>query len=142
MAAGPPRVGRDAARAFVRIRAVPGSRIEVTIKAVSHWARGLSPSVSALVASSWFMTRRTGIHLPASASTPASDVFNLAGTDAVVRGYAGDSLLDTYEAERRPVAAFNVAHSLRNARKHRGIAEAMGLRPGQTEYEGWWEIEN
>ncbi len=46
-----------------------------------------------------------------------------------------------YETERRPVAAFNVEHSLRNAAKHQPIAEGMGLRPGQSEEEGWREVE-
>ena len=38
---------------------------------------------------------------------------------AVLQGWAGESLLDTYEAERRPVALLNTAQSLRNA--HRGV---------------------
>ena len=36
-----------------------------------------------------------------------------------LQGWAGESLLDTYEAERRPVALLNTAQSLRNA--HRGV---------------------
>jgi hypothetical protein len=51
------------------------------------------------------MGMNTGVH----------DVHNLAWTlAAVLAGRAGDGLLDTYEAERRPVARRNVAWSLAN----------------------------
>ncbi len=120
--------------------------LEVTIKAVSHWGFEGVVAERFRVGRVFLVGDAAHRHPPTGGlglNTGVQDVFNLCWKlDAVVRGYAGDSLLDTYEAERRPVAAFNVAHSLRNARKHRGIAEAMGLRPGQTEYEGWWEIEN
>jgi len=75
-------------------------------------------------------------------NTGVQDVFNLCWKlVAVLRGYAGQPLLDTYEVERRPIAAFNVEHSLRNAAKHQRIAAAIGLRAGQTEEEGWGQIE-
>ena len=74
-------------------------------------------------------------------NTGVQDVFNLCWKSAaVIRGYAGDGLLDTYEAERQPIAAFNVEHALRNAAKHQPIAQAIGLTPGLPEDEGWHEV--
>jgi len=60
---------------------------------------------------------------------------------AVLSGTAPDRLLDSYESERRPVAAAYTAHSLENAGRHRPVAAALGLHPGQSEEEGWHEIE-
>jgi 2,4-dichlorophenol 6-monooxygenase len=47
---------------------------------------------------------------------------------AVLAGHAGDALLDSYEAERRPVDGRNVQRSLENGLNHARIAEAMGFR--------------
>jgi hypothetical protein len=48
-------------------------------------------------------------------NTGVQDVHNLAWKlAAVLHGHAGEALLDTYEAERRPAAARNVAWSLDN----------------------------
>ena len=69
------------------------------------------------------------------------DAHNLAWKlGAVLTGNAPDRLLDSYEAERRPIAAAYTAHSLENAGRHRPIAQALGLAPGQSEAEGWAEI--
>lgn len=57
-------------------------------------------------------------------NTAVGDVHNLCWKLAlVVRGIAGDDILDSYEAERLPVIRFNVAQSVRNARR----MEAAGL---------------
>lgn len=47
----------------------------------------------------------------------------------VVRGWAGDALLDTYEAERRPVGTRNVLRSLRRGPEPSadGLAEDLGV---------------
>ncbi|WP_229730893.1 FAD-dependent oxidoreductase [Microbacterium faecale] len=46
---------------------------------------------------------------------------------AVLDGTAAESLLDSYQEERRPVAAFYTAHSLENANRHPPIAAALGF---------------
>jgi 2,4-dichlorophenol 6-monooxygenase len=69
------------------------------------------------------------------------DVHNLAWKlAAVLSGQAGDALLDSYERERRPIAAYYTAHALENAGRHAPIGTALGLAPGQSEDEGWAEI--
>lgn len=51
------------------------------------------------------------------ANTGIQDAHNLAWKiAAVLRGAAGEGLLDTYETERRPVAAYNATQSLENSR--------------------------
>ena len=50
-------------------------------------------------------------------NTGVADVHNLAWKlDFVLRGFAPEGLLETYDTERRPVAKFNVEQSARNAR--------------------------
>ena len=69
------------------------------------------------------------------------DAHNLAWKlAAVLHGTAPESLLDSYERERRPIAAYNTAHSLENAGRHAPIGAALGLRPGLSEEEGWQQI--
>lgn len=69
------------------------------------------------------------------------DAHNLAWKmAAVLAGVAPDALLDSYERERRPVAAYYTAHSLENAGRHAPVGSALGLKPDQTEAEGWHEL--
>ncbi|MDQ4215482.1 FAD-dependent monooxygenase [Microbacterium sp. ASV81] len=54
---------------------------------------------------------------------------------AVLDGHAPDALLDSYQAERRPIVAWYTAHSLENANRHPPIAAALGF--GEDEEEGF-----
>lgn len=66
------------------------------------------------------------------------DVHNLCWKLAVViEGRAEDSLLDTYEAERRPVDALNVQRSLENAVNHLQLGIALDVSPDKSEQENW-----
>lgn len=56
----------------------------------------------------------------------------------VVRGLAGDALLDTYHDERRPVDVRNVQRSLENAQAHGAIGRLLGVTdPALTVDERW-----
>lgn len=61
-------------------------------------------------------------------NTAVQDAHNLAWKlAAVAAGHAGDGLLDTFETERAPIATYNAARSLENARsvgRIRGVIEA------------------
>ncbi|WP_309128264.1 FAD-dependent monooxygenase [Microbacterium sp.] len=58
---------------------------------------------------------------------------------AVIAGQAPDALLDSYQAERRPIVAWYTAHSLENANRHPPIAAALGF--GDDEQEGFRNLE-
>ncbi|MFD6890588.1 FAD-dependent monooxygenase [Streptomyces sp. NPDC059957] len=58
-------------------------------------------------------------------NTGIQDAHNLAWKlAAVLRGGAPDTLLDSYERERRPVAEFNARHSERNALQKRALLQS------------------
>ncbi|MCB0861868.1 MAG: FAD-dependent monooxygenase [Solirubrobacterales bacterium] len=66
------------------------------------------------------------------------DVHNLAWKiAAVVKGEADESLLDTYEPERRPVVARNAQRSLENAINHLGTMAEIGVSPENSTEENW-----
>jgi 2-polyprenyl-6-methoxyphenol hydroxylase-like FAD-dependent oxidoreductase len=61
-------------------------------------------------------------------NTGVQDAHNLAWKLAAVsRGWAPESLLDTYESERRPVAQANAEQSLRNALRLFEVPQALGI---------------
>ncbi|HEX3961260.1 MAG TPA: FAD-dependent monooxygenase [Trebonia sp.] len=63
-------------------------------------------------------------------NTAIQDVHNLAWKlAAALTGHAHNSLLDTYEAERRPVAKHNVDWSVSAAAHNQAILSAIGLGP-------------
>lgn len=71
-------------------------------------------------------------------NTAIQDAQNIAWKlAAVLNGKASDSLLDTYEVERQPVAARNVQRSTENAMFHMEIGAALGLDPAASEEENW-----
>jgi len=105
-------------------------------------------TIGGLVASS-FRSGRTFVvgdaahrHPPTGAlglTSAIHDAHNLCWKLALVlRGVAGDELLDTYGAERRPVDARNVARSLENSKSWGRIGHQLGVStPGRTEDERW-----
>ena len=91
--------------------------------------RSSSPSASASAARSWSATPPTGSPRAAATgmNTAIRDGYDLGWKLAwVLRGWAGEELLDSYEAERRPVAEHNGARGDRpqrlRARRRRGAA--------------------
>ena len=69
------------------------------------------------------------------------DVHNLCWKlAAVLAGHAEDALLETYEAERRPVDARNVQRSLENAVNHLQITMALELARS-SEQENWARLQ-
>jgi 2-polyprenyl-6-methoxyphenol hydroxylase-like FAD-dependent oxidoreductase len=67
-------------------------------------------------------------------NTGVQDAHNLAWKlAAVIRGEAGDALLDTYETERRPVARINLEHSVANFDRMSDLLQVVGLSLKQQE---------
>ncbi|WP_375002499.1 FAD-dependent monooxygenase [Aeromicrobium sp. CTD01-1L150] len=70
-----------------------------------------------------------------------ADVYNLAWKlAAVLAGRAGDPLLDTYEAERKPVDQNNIDNAIANAMNHFTIDQALNLSDDKTPEENWAEL--
>jgi 2,4-dichlorophenol 6-monooxygenase len=57
--------------------------------------------------------------------------------EAVLSGRAPETLLESYEPERKPVVTRNVEHSLENGANQFAIFRTLGLRPGATAEESW-----
>jgi 2,4-dichlorophenol 6-monooxygenase len=69
------------------------------------------------------------------------DVYNLAWKLAsVLRGQARQELLDTYEAERKPVDQANIDNAIANALNHFTIDQALNLSPDRSPAENWAEL--
>ncbi|MCG3754463.1 FAD-dependent monooxygenase [Amycolatopsis sp. Poz14] len=143
-AEGEPDLSPDAVRA--RASTIIGDPdVEVRIKAVSEW------QINHLVARSYRRDRvflagdAAHRHPPANGlgtNTSVQDAFNLAWKlAAVVRGEAGEALLDTYDAERQPVGKQVVDRAMRSVEDMRPISQAFGFRPGQTSEEGWRSLD-
>ncbi len=56
---------------------------------------------------------------------------------AVLERQADESLLDSYEPERRPVDARNIQRSMENAMTHFQMGPAFGLKPGASPEANW-----
>ncbi len=70
------------------------------------------------------------------------DAYNLCWkVAAVLAGRAGDGLLDSYEAERKPIAECNVEHAIANAMHHFEIDRALGLSEKNTSDQNWNRLE-
>ncbi|MGW4333420.1 FAD-dependent monooxygenase [Rhodococcus koreensis] len=70
-----------------------------------------------------------------------ADVYNLCWKlAAVLAGRAGDALLDTYEAERKPVDQNNIDNAIANAMNHNTIDQALDLSPEYTPEQNWAEL--
>jgi 2,4-dichlorophenol 6-monooxygenase len=59
---------------------------------------------------------------------------------AVLKGEADDALLDTYEAERRPVDARNIQRSMENTMGHMEIGAAFGLSRAASAEANWAQV--
>ena len=69
------------------------------------------------------------------------DAYNLCWKiAAVLGGRAGDELLDTYGAERRPVDAANIDAACKAAMNHYTIDQALGLSPDKSPEDNWAEV--
>lgn len=80
-------------------------------------------------------------HPPSGAlgsNTSMQDSYNLAWKiAAVLQGHAGPALLDSYDRERRPVAAAIVERSMANIEIFKEVAAAIGFSGEQTAAQGW-----
>jgi 2,4-dichlorophenol 6-monooxygenase len=116
----------------------------VTLHATSHWQYEGVVAERFRIGSAFLVGDAAHRHPPTGGlglNCAVQDVHNLAWKlAAVLSGQAGQDLLDSYETERRPIAARYTAHALENAGRHAPIGAALGLAPGQSEEDGWAQV--
>jgi 2,4-dichlorophenol 6-monooxygenase len=139
--AGDPRAASDEA-VLADLHAGLGIRdLPMQVHRISRW------TVDAVLASSFregrvFLVGDAAHRHPPTGglglTSAIHDVHNLCWKlAAALRGQAGAALLDTYEAERRPVDARNAQRSLENAVNHLAIIDKAGVSPEKSAEENW-----
>jgi 2,4-dichlorophenol 6-monooxygenase len=124
-----------------RVRASTGlPDLDLEILRISEW------QIESLVAERFsagrvFLVGDAAHHHPPTGglgmNTAIQDAHNLAWKlAAVLNGTAESRLLDTYDAERRPVASRNADQSLKSFFQHSGLDEAIGIPPDDPAV-GW-----
>jgi 2,4-dichlorophenol 6-monooxygenase len=131
--AHPDQYDEERATADVR-RQLDIPNLEIDIKAISFW---LLESVLAdryQVGRVFLAGDAAHRHAPMGGlglNTGIQDVHNLSWKlAAVLKGYAGPGLLDSYERERRPVGARNVQWATFNFYNHLAAGAGFGMLPG------------
>jgi 2,4-dichlorophenol 6-monooxygenase len=134
----------DAAAVETMLRCLGLPDLNPTVHVVSRWP------LDAVVASR-FRVGRTFIlgdaahRMPPAGghgmNTAIQDTYNLCWKiAAVLKGEATDTLLDTYETERRPTAQHVVATAFEGWQSSRDLAIAIGFSPKNSPAENWANI--
>lgn len=115
--------------------------LEIKVKAITKW------QVNNVVATEYRKGRvflagdAAHRHPPAGGlgtNTSVQDAFNLAWKlAAVLSGTAGEPLLDTYHAERRPVGAHVVQRAIQSWYNQSALIKAFGFEKDQSAEDGW-----
>lgn len=136
LADGPPQLSTEEAQAVVQ-KLIGTDAIPVTVNAISTWtinqqyaSRNSSGRVFCMGDAVHRHTPMGGLGL----NTSVQDAYNLAWKLAyVIKGAAGPGLLDSYDAERSPVARQIVNQAFSNLDKLPPMFAALGLPPAPTE---------
>ena len=112
-------------------KALGDESLDINVKSISYWR------MSAQIAENYRKNRVILVGDAAHSFPPTgglgmntgiSDAHNIAWKmHAVIRGFADEQILDTYEAERKPIAEHNCEESLYNYYKILEVIEAFGL---------------
>jgi 2,4-dichlorophenol 6-monooxygenase len=115
--------------------------VDVRVKAVSQWEINRQVAQRYQHGRMFLAGDAAHRHPPANGlgtNTSIQDAYNLAWKlAAVASGQAGEELLETYDAERRPVGRQVVDRAMQSVEDMLPISQALGFRPGQTAAEGW-----
>ena len=115
--------------------------VDVKIKSVGRW------EINHVVADTYRKGRvflagdAAHRHPPANGlgtNTSIQDAYNLAWKlGLVLAGQAGETLLDSYSAERQPVGRQVVDRAMKSVADMLPISQVLGFRPDQTLEDGW-----
>jgi 2,4-dichlorophenol 6-monooxygenase len=137
---GAPDRSEEAATARARLT-ISDPDVDVRIKNVSLWEINRVVATRLRQGRVFLAGDAAHRHPPANGlgtNTSIQDAFNLAWKLALVlRGQAGPGLLESYHAERLPVAQQVVDRAMQSVTDMLPISNALGFRPGQTPEEGW-----
>ncbi len=144
IAGEPPVVDEEAAARIVRnLLGMPDLEVEIT--GTSLWGNNEMYATHLQSGRVFCAGDAVHRHPPSNglgSNTSVQDAYNLAWKlAAVLRGQADPSLLETYSAERAPVAERIVRRANRSSREFAGLFTALGLAPGQSEEEMVRQIE-
>lgn len=141
---GEPDLSEEAVTA--RAHATIGDRdVDVRVKQVSQWQ--INHLISREYRKGWVFLAGDAAHRhpPANGlgtNTSVQDSYNLVWKlAAVLRGEAGEELLETYHAEREPVGRQVVDRAMKSVQDMRPISRALGFTPGQSAEEGWRSLD-
>ncbi|KAA9160886.1 FAD-dependent monooxygenase [Amycolatopsis acidicola] len=134
----PPVVGTEAATRIVRnLVGVPD--LDVTITGTSLWGNNEQYATHLHSGRVFCAGDAVHKHPPSNglgSNTSIQDSYNLAWKlAAVLRGQAGAGLLETYSAERAPVAEQIVKRANKSAREFSALFDALGIAGTETEAE-------
>ncbi|WP_425861874.1 FAD-dependent monooxygenase [Arthrobacter sp. TWP1-1] len=124
------------------ILGVPG--LEREINSISSWIMEGVISDKFREGSVFFLGDAAHRHPPTGGlglNSAVHDAYNLCWKVAsVLRGQAGDSLLDSYQAERKPVDQANIDNAVANAMNHFTIDQALNMKAENTPEQNWDEV--
>lgn len=136
LAEGPPNLSTEEAKAIVQ-KLIGTDTIPVTIDVMSTWTINQQYAVRNSNGRVFCMGDAVHRHTPAGGlglNTSVQDAYNLAWKLAyVIKGIAGPALLDSYDAERSPVARQIVKQAFSNLDKLPPMFAALGLPPAPSE---------
>ncbi|GAA4025252.1 FAD-dependent monooxygenase [Streptomyces plumbiresistens] len=119
--------------------------IEFRIKHIGQWQINQQVSAQYRKGRVFLAGDAAHRHPPANglgSNTSIQDSFNLAWKLAyVLKGLAAPELLDTYHDERKPVGRQVIDRAIKSLQEMEPLAQALGLRPGQTAADGWANID-
>ncbi|MEU6578770.1 FAD-dependent monooxygenase [Streptomyces sp. NPDC046805] len=126
---------------LARVRATIGDpSVEVRIKDISQWQMNHVIATEYRKGRVFLAGDAAHRHPPANglgSNTSVQDSYNLAWKIALaVKGKAGEKLLDSYHAERRPVGRQVIDRALKSVGLVAQIPSILGVRSGQTDDEG------
>ncbi|KID30909.1 2,4-dichlorophenol 6-monooxygenase [Prauserella sp. Am3] len=132
---GPPEVSEEDARGIVR-NLVGDPDLDVEITGISLWGNNEQYATQLQRGRVFCAGDAVHKHPPSNglgSNTSIQDSYNLAWKlAAVLRGEAGPGLLETYTAERAPVAKQIVVRANRSAREFGALFTALGLDTAET----------
>ena len=127
-----------------RIDAAVGEHVEVEILGVAGWQ--VNAQVAPRYARGRVLCMGDAVHRhpPTNGlglNMSIADAYNLGWKLALVLdGTADPALLDTYSEERQPVGAAGVQRAITSLQEGGAVDAALGLRPDQSEDDGWKEL--